>query len=127
MTRIDAYLQPNRHSTPTAATRSASVYAWILQNASSIVIDREGVLLPAQTVRIESGSANEVAAEPGKAAKRKITVFGVVGHPTVADTDMRRGDRFSYNATPTGRLNYRIIHVDLTQIGQSQSEAEEIS
>lgn len=126
MSLISEWIQPTLVSAPTAGQRAASVYAWILRNASSIIIDREGATLTAQTVRIESGGASEVAAEPGKAAKRSITVFGIVGHPTVADTDVRRGDRFSFNAIPVGRLNYRVVNVDLTQIGQKQVEVEEI-
>ena len=112
MTRADDWLQPQRHSVPTAATRAGSVWVWINQHASSLQVDRSGSLQAAQTVRVEGSGANEVGSETGRAAKRRVIVFGVQGHSSIADTDLRRGDRFSYNASPAGRLNYEIIHVD---------------
>lgn len=128
MSRMDSYLQPNRHQAPTQATRAASTWVWISQNPSEITVSRGNTTLDAQTVRIESQiDVSEPASESGKAAKRMITLFGVVGHPSIADTDLRRGDRFSYSATPTGRLNYEVIHVDKTQIGQIQAECETMS
>lgn len=129
MTRIDDYLLPNRTQNPTAATRAASTWAWILLNASEITIQRgTSTTVAAQTVRIEANAASEIGSpERGKAATRSILVFGVTGHNSVDDTDLLRDDRFSYNATPTGRLNYRIISIDKTQIGQIQATAEEIT
>jgi hypothetical protein len=125
---MDSWLATNHDGTiPTPASRASSVWVWILRNASSIVVQRgTATTLAAQTVRIESlTSVNEPANESGRAAGRRITVFGVVGHPTVTDTNLLRDDRFSYNATPAGRLNYKVIHVDKTQIGQVQCECLE--
>lgn len=129
MTRIDDYLLSNHSETPTAATRAAAAWAMILRNASEITVQRgTSTTLDAQTVRIEANAASEIGSpERGKAATRSILVFGVTGHNSVTDTDLKRDDRFSYKATPTGRLNYRIISVDKTQIGQIQATAEEIT
>jgi hypothetical protein len=56
-----------------------------------------GATVAAQTVRIESdNSATAAESAAGAAAKRKVIVFGVRNHATVADTDIREGYRFVY-------------------------------
>lgn len=131
MTRIDDFLQPQRHIAPTAETRAAGVWVWINQHAVSLVVNRGGTAQTAQTVRIEGsksvgGGASDRRGDVSLVVKRQVVVFGIRGHNSIADTDLRRGDRFSYNANPTGRLNYEIIHVDSNQLGQIQATAEEI-
>lgn len=127
MSRINGYLSAGRIQSPLTTTRAAAAWNRIQRNSSTIVIQRgTATTVATQVVRIESERANEVTGESGKAAKRNILVFGIVGHSSTADTDIQRDDRFSFQATPAGRLNYRVIHVDKTQIGEIQATAEEI-
>lgn len=84
-----------------AETRAASAWNRIQDKPTSIVIRRAKVsALAAQTVRIEvAPSASEAAfenAQMGATGQQSVTVFGVIGHPTVADTDIKRDDRFTY-------------------------------
>ena len=76
----------------------------ISDQAVTITIQRGAETLDAQTVRIEFGdSAREdldlrrgLNVVPGV---QRVVVFGVRNHPTVADTDIQRGDRFVVGAT----------------------------
>jgi hypothetical protein len=78
--------------------------AWrrIHDRPTTITIRRGGAALSAQTVRIEPllGAREDddrelnAAALPGVA---RAIVFGVRGHPTAADTNIQRGDRFIYS------------------------------
>lgn len=127
---MDTWLQTGLFAAPTPAERASTIWVWINRNASSVVIDRQtgntSAKLSAQTVRIEGNAASELATESGTAARQSITVFGIIGHPTVANTDIMINDKFSYNAVPATRLNYRVIQVNKTQIGQIQATCEEL-
>lgn len=49
----------------------------------------------AQVVRLESiSSPADIAGENAVAADQAILVFGYRGHPTITDTDLKRGDWF---------------------------------
>lgn len=64
----------------------------------SITIDRDGVTLPAQTVRLETLSGQrQVQGQGGMVYLIDAMVLGYKGHPTLADTDIKPGDRFSVN------------------------------
>jgi hypothetical protein len=87
----------------TASDRAVTAWKRIQDNPASIVLVRGTPPAPlsAQTVRIEftRGSGQEGAGEAGVSDIRLATVFGVRDHPTVTNTDIRRGDRFKYNDT----------------------------
>lgn len=54
-----------------------------------------GTTLAAQEVRIESdNSATPSESAVGTAPKRKVIVYGVRDHATIADTDIKEGYRF---------------------------------
>jgi hypothetical protein len=78
-----------------------SVLAWrrIEDRATSVTILRGSVTLDAQTVRIEfddsQSSGQSVVGAGGSAEQHSLILFGVVGHPSVDDTDLERGDRFA--------------------------------
>jgi len=86
--------------------RARALEAWerIREQPTQIVIRRGDVMLDAQTVRIElSDSAREdldlrrgLNVTPGV---QRAVVFGVRHHPTIADTNIERGDRFVVGAT----------------------------
>ncbi len=71
----------------------------IAEKSMSIVVYRQGVALSAQTVRLEllgSQSQSEIAPTviSGNVA---MLIVGYRGHPTIADTNIRRGDWFWYD------------------------------
>jgi hypothetical protein len=78
-----------------------------------------GTTLSAQTVRLESDSnASQATSAAGLAPMRRVVVFGIRNHATVADTDMAEGYRFVY-----GSDQYRIVDIILT-LGEVQGLAE---
>ena len=78
-----------------------------------------GTTLSAQTVRLESDSnASQATSAAGLAPMRRVVVFGVRNHATVADTDMAEGYRFVY-----GSDQYRIVDIILT-LGEVQGIGE---
>jgi hypothetical protein len=127
MSRLDDWRNTSRLSQPTAAERASSVWFWINRKAHSLVFTRGATTLTAQTVRIEwdNVQGQESTSASGRGSKNLLRIFGIQGHSTYADTDIQRGDRFSLNST-NSRLNYEVISVDKTQIGQIQATAEEM-
>lgn len=91
-----------------AQTAGRAVSAWqrIQDSPTSISLARGDVDLDPQTVRIEWTTVHEKQGEGGEVAARGLVIFGVAGHPTVADTDIQRGDRFRLNGG-----NYHVIDV----------------
>lgn len=114
----------NNALTGTAATDTdRAVDAWkrISEKPSSITMRRDdGTAVAAQTVRIEwdDNSNSEPSGAGGKSSMRRGTVFGVVNHATVADTDIQRGDRFTVSG-----YQYRVVDV-LTTLGEKQGRFE---
>jgi hypothetical protein len=125
MSRLSEWKSQNRLAAPLAEDRAESMWAIIQRKPDTITVIRDGVAQTAQTVRIEitSVSANEPKTDSGQAARRAVTIFGIQGHATLGDTDLRRGDRFKYLAS--GNLaNYEVIAVDKVQIGKIEAIAE---
>lgn len=77
-----------------------AVASWnsILDFPFSIVIKRGVTKLAAQTVRVSVLDSSELpqgsSAQLGTMGVQSVTVFGVRNHPTISDTDIKRGDRF---------------------------------
>ncbi|HRF96734.1 MAG TPA: hypothetical protein PLZ51_16115, partial [Aggregatilineales bacterium] len=63
------------------------------------VVNRAGADLPAQTVRIEYSESERVVTgeASGVSAIRDVIVYGVKGHATIANTDLKYGDRFAFD------------------------------
>ena|SRR3989304_6974753 len=98
-----------------------AVLAWRRITASpySVVVRRNGTPLAAQTVRIEySPTAHVEDAEVSDPGTTMVTIFGVEDHPTVTDTNLQRGDRFTYLNTV-----YQVIVVNHMP-GEIQARAE---
>lgn len=95
----------------TIQQRAALAYRRILDKPSSVAFKTPaGTTLSAQTVRIEpDSSAGTATSEAGGAQVRKTVVFGVRGHATQADTDIKDGYRFTL-----GNDEYRCQGVLLT-------------
>lgn len=78
-----------------------------------------GTILAAQEVRIESdNSATPSESAAGAAPKRKVIVYGVRDHATIADTDIKEGYRFVLHND-----EYRVVDIILT-LGEIQGIAE---
>lgn len=94
----------------------------IQRHRQSITLVRGATTLAAQTVSIQPGNEEHQAEINGVSVTvRDIVIFGVVGHPTVADTDIKKGDQFAY----LGRL-YKVTDVIVNE-GSKQAWAEAIS
>jgi hypothetical protein len=104
--------------------RSRAVDAWnrIKRDASSVVLVRGTTTMAAQTVRVEfSGTGEEVDATTGRAGRQRVVIFGVIDHPSIADTNIQARDRFAIN-----KKQYEVITVvDLP--GEVQAFCEAIA
>ena len=86
------------------------------------VITLDKRVTPEQIVRIEYDERQfEKEGMTNRTGTNRITVFGVRNHPTIDDTDLRRGDEFVHlNA------RYRIISVS-PYPGEIQALSEQVS
>lgn len=92
----------------------------IADKSTAITVRRGSSTLSAQTVRIEDlgGRGRQVQTEAGVMAQADTLVLGYRGHPTLADTDLQRGDRFL-----AGSVSYEVILVVAGQANQFQAYA----
>jgi hypothetical protein len=110
--------------TPTdiEALRAAAAWHRIQDKPSSIAFKPvSGATLSAQTIRVESDSnASPSVSAAGAAPRRRVVIFGIRNHATLANTNLAEGYRFVY-------LNdeYRIVDIILT-LGEIQGIAEAI-
>lgn len=99
-----------------------AVDAWrrISDKPTSLTLKRSSSTLPAQTVRVEFDNAqnSETKGGTGFSSQRAVVVFGVRGHPTVANTDIQRGDLFALNG-----YKFRVLEV-IYQLGEVQATCE---
>lgn len=82
--------------------RAEKIWQRILERPASIVIVRNRTrALAVQTVRVEymTASRDHESKDMSISASRDVIIYGVRNHPdeTVRDTDIQRGDRFTYN------------------------------
>lgn len=89
----------------TGADSSRDVARMIADRPTSIIVDRAGEALAVQTVRIEApGQPRQAAGPAGVTVVAEALVIGYKGHPTIADTDLQVGDRFT-----VGGVAYEIV------------------
>lgn len=118
-TWLDWHSTANLEDWQQQATRASGVNFIIDKNAVSITLDRNGAAQTAQTVMITGvASASEIGSDSGTAAVAQVMVLFKVGG------NVQRHDRFTYNAVPTGRLNYEITRVEKAFNGSIQAFAE---
>ncbi len=82
-----------------AGSRAVSAQRMISRNPTAIDIRRTGTRPGPQVVRIEYSTTPSV--ENGRlstVASDLAWVFGIQGHPTLPDTDIRKGDRFYWQS-----------------------------
>lgn len=78
-----------------ATDRAALAYSRILDKPTSVVFKTSTTALAAQTLRVESdNSATPRESAAGNAPRRKVIVYGIRGHATLADNDIKEGYRF---------------------------------
>jgi hypothetical protein len=108
-----------------ARSSNRAIDAWrrISEKATSVVFKTaSGTSLPAQSVRLEYDStASQSESAAGVGNKLKLIVFGVRGHPTVADTNIKKGYRFVRE-----KREYEVMSV-IVQTGEVQGIAETVN
>jgi len=92
----------------------------IADKSTSITVLRGGSTLSAQTVRIEDlgGRGRQVQTEAGVMVQADVLILGYRGHPTLADTDLQRGDRFV-----AAGVAYEVVVVSAGMVDQLQAYA----
>lgn len=99
-----------------------SVDAWrrISEKPTSIIVVRGNADLPAQTVRLEwNNTTNEITGAGNTIVSvQRATLFGVKGHQTIADTNIKKGDRFKAHD-----MIFRVLSV-IPQTGEIQALCE---
>lgn len=120
---FSSWLGSSSDFTPDAAVRAVAAWSRIQDKPETITVYRNRVAQAEQTVRIEYNTeTRETAGDSGgTSSMRLLVVFGVKDHPTVADTDLKRGDLFTHEDT-----DYRIVNV-ITTMGEVQARAEATS
>lgn len=111
------------------ASRARDVQRAIEGNPSSIVFTRPAitlktggtpaVILAPQTVRISADNrATVIGGASGVAPKRVVYVYGVIGHPTQPDNDIKIGYTFPYQGE-----TYRVVDILPGTPGEIQAQA----
>lgn len=102
------------------ADRAEDAWNRIQDKPSSIVLIRNRQPLAAQTMRIEvSNDQREVTGGAGMSSLQQVVLFGIKGHCSLPDTDIQRDDRFVSQG-----IQYKVISVNLEQIGELQARCE---
>lgn len=103
--------------------RAQIEWARIQDKATDIEIQRQGVWLPTQTVRIEydSSKPSDASDASGISAFKGMYVFGVRGHPEIDDLDIDAMDVFILDDQ-----EYTVISVNKRIIGQIQAYCEAV-
>lgn len=126
MPNYNNWLVSNEMDVVDPAQRAVLCWRRIQDRPTSIILNRSTTTssanLAAQTVRIEYGeTANFARNDVSGGSTRDTWVIGVKGHPTVADTDIKAGDRFAI-----GGLTYRVSDVIFVP-GEVQARCERVS
>lgn len=84
----------------TSKERAERAWQRIQERPANIVIVRgKSITLAEQSVRVEYMSAERGVRgeDDSESSMRDIYVFGIQNHDTLPDTDIQRGDRFTFN------------------------------
>lgn len=101
--------------------RSQVAWARILDNPTDIVLERQGIFLDPQTVRIEFEDSypQQVADDSGMCNTKRGVIFGAKGHPEVDDLDIREFDIFVMD-----EKNYIVVFVNKQLHSEIQADFE---
>lgn len=110
-------------ATTAAAQRAVAAWKRISDKPTSVAFRKpDDTDLAAQSVRLEfDDSARRAESEAGRGTVRRLIIFGVKDHPTVTDTDVRKGYRLIHDGG-----EYTVVSV-IDSIGERQAIAEKIS
>jgi hypothetical protein len=111
-------------NSPEGENRYASDQWRLIQiNQKSIALKRGSTTLDAQTMSIQpDNEERQIELPNGKTITvRDVVIFGIVGHPTLDDTDIQKDDQFSYR-----RRLYKVTDV-IENTGSLQAWAEAIA
>lgn len=116
MSRLSAWLEirPTDIITDDDIERSVNMYNMVLDKPTSIVILRDGVSpLAAQTVRIEylEQAFVQRGSQINETTRQGIVILAQKNHPTVADVNIRKGDRFYLSSVD---LMFEVVQIDAT-------------
>jgi len=104
-----------------ASDRAADAWRRISEKPTSIVVVRNKVSQPAQTVRVEYSNQQsnaEAKGGAGKSSTQRVMLFGIRGHESEADTDIERDDRIKIDG-----LQFRVVSV-IPTLGEVQAMCE---
>lgn len=122
---MTTWLGSSTESSNTLRAQRWAARAWqrIQRKPSSVALKRAGTTLAAQTVRIDvDSSASEATDASGRGAVRKLTILGLRGHATLANTNIRKGDRVVIDGA-----EYVVMSVNTQILGEIQAQAEAVS
>ena len=95
---FNAWLVSGDSTVMSAQQRAVLAWRRIQDRPTSIVLRRGTVDLSAQTMRVEyNNTASWVDGTLVRTGKQMLTLFGIRDHPTIANTDIQRGDRVVIN------------------------------
>lgn len=102
-------------------TDAVGVAEIIGQKPVSITVYRQSGVLPAQTVRLDllSSVASVQEQNATTLGVMRVLVLGYRNHPTITDTDLRRGDTFAYDGQ-----RYKVTQIDTTYRDRLQAVGE---
>lgn len=101
------------------STKAADQAAIIADKPTSIVVTRGATTLAAQTVRIEEQrNSRQVQTPGGQVFQVDALVFGYYDHATIANTDLKPGDRFAFRG-----VRYEILMLAPNTVGSVQAYA----
>lgn len=122
MGSFSAWLGDGGMTAPSESVRAALAWRRIGHKSESVQFRTPaGTTLPPQVVRVEHDSgAGTATSEAGAGQVRKAVIFGIKGHATLPDTDIKEGYR-----CVLGGAEYRCVGTLLT-IGEVQANMEEV-
>lgn len=104
------------------ALRAQIEQARIQDKEVDVQLYRGSADLPVQTVRVEFDSTyNQIDGASGSGSARKVTLFGVRGHPEIDDFDVKVWDTFTMDD-----MEFTVVSVNRQIIGQIQAHAEAV-
>lgn len=111
--------------TPAEEVQFGAISAWqdIEDNPMSINFKTaNGVAVGAQTVRVESDNrVRDSRSAAGVTPLRIVVIFGIYGHPSLPDTDIKEGYYFGLSDNPSDRYTVKDVYFN---IGEVQAIAE---
>lgn len=102
-------------------TDAVGVAEMIAHKPVSITVQRQAGTLTAQTVRLDllSSVASDTVSGPVTLGIMRVLILGYRNHPTIADTDLKRGDIFAHDGQ-----RYKITQIDTTYPDRLQAVGE---